>query len=368
MAGNPVTPKTAGLSDGNYALIGKLATPLKMYVLQQSREASKRDGAYKWICNMDTSNRFAESAVAMERPAGLVMTDDGANFEQFDRSETDYTTIYHHQYARYETITASTVEDSMGGVTAEMRRQMRLLTDDYYITKNQLAAIMVTSGTKTEYTFANGKKLFLPAPAGKPLYYKSHPIGSSGDTQSNLFYTTRSSGVGIDYSVVEAMMQEATVRLRNMTTNDGTAAGYTANYMIIPGNNGALERACKKAIGSELSDRASVASNGINIQHGNWGLIILTDWRVPDGRCPIAFMSTMARDRLGGFMMYDRVSLKISDSVNHRNGNYEWTARARLGIGSFTYLHTLMYESLANGTTTLYDGQTAADAATEITL
>lgn len=363
MAGIVITKTTAGLETGEHALIGKLATPLKMYILKQSKDAAAQNGPAKWICNQDTSNRFAESAVGVERPSGLVRTEDGADFEQFGRKETDYTTIYMHQYGRTEAITASQVEDSMGGVTAEMRRTLRLLTDDYYVTKNQLAANLVSHGTKTEF---GGIKL--PAPGGKALYCNDHPVGSDGDTQSNLFFNTRAAGTNVDYSMIEAVMQEAAVRLRCMKTNDGTAAGYTANYMIIPGNNGALERACKKAIGSELSDNGANASNGINIQHGNWGLIILPNWTVADGRCPIAFMSTEARDRLGGFMMFDRTPLKVKDWVENRNGNYCWNARARIGIGSFTYLHTLMFESLASGTTTLYDGQTAATAATSVTL
>lgn len=363
MAGIVITKTTAGLENGEHALIGKLSTPLKMYILKQSRDAAAQDGPAKWICCEDTSNRFAESAVAVERPSGLVRTEDGADFEQFGRKETDYTTIYMHQYGRTEVITASQVEDSMGGVTAAMRRQVRLLNDDYYVTKNQLAAAMVAHGTKTTY---NG--IALPAPGDKPLFFNAHPVGSDGDTQSNLFYNTRAASTNIDYSMVEAIMQEAAVRLRCMQTNDGTASGFTANYMIIPGNNGALERACKKAIGSELSDNGGNASNGINIQHGNWGLIILPDWQVAAGRCPIAFMSTEARDRLGGFMMFNRTPLKIKDYVENRNGNYCWSARARIGIGSFTYLHTLMFESLANGTTTLYDGQTASAAATSVTL
>lgn len=368
MAGIIISKTTAGLADGNNALIGKLATPLKMYILKQSKEAEKKDGPAKWLCDMDSSDRFAESAVAVARRSGLELTEPGANYPQYDRHETDLVTIYHHQYTRFEVIPRADVADSRGGVTSEMRRQLRFLTGDYYVTKNQLAAAMIISGTKTKHYFPNGKSILLPAPADKALYCNDHPIGDDGDTQSNLFYTTRAAGTNIDFSMVSDIMGEASVRLRNMMTNDGTASGFTANYMIIPGNNRALETACKKAIGSELSDNGASSSNGINIQHGNWGLIVLTDWKVADGRCPIAFMSTYARDMLGGFKMFDREPLEINDSVNPLNGNYQWSAYSRIGIGSYTYLHTLMIESLANGTTTLYDGQTAETAATNITL
>lgn len=368
MAGIVISKTTAGLKDGNHALIGKLATPLKMYIMNESDAAAKEEGPAKWLCNSESSNRFAESSVGEARTAGLELVHEGDAAPSYGRSEVDYSVINMHQFMREEIITASMIEDSYGEVSASMKRQLKRMTRDYYVTRNNLAAFLMANGTKKEAYFGT-ELLPIGAPNNNPLFFKSHPVGTDGDTQSNIFYSTRASGAKIERGIVEDMMNYAGVKMSGMMTNDGQALGYYPDTIVIPGNNPALIKAVKQAVGSELTDNGSgAAANGINIQAGNWSIIVLPQWKAAEGTCPMIFMSSAARQDLGGNMMYNRTPLKVHDWIDGQTMNYCWTARARLGVGHHTYKHAIYFESLANGTTTLADGQAAATAATQITL
>lgn len=363
-----ISKTTAGLNANEHALIGKLATPLKMYIMAESDAAAKEEGPAKWLCTHDTSNRFAESAVGEARTAGLELVDEGGAAPSYGRKEVDYSTIKMYQFMRKEVITAEEIEDSRGEISASMKRQLKRMTRDYYVTRNNLAAFLIANGTKTSAKFGT-KVLPIGAPNGKALFCKDHPVGVDGGTQSNIFYSTRASGAKIDRAIVEEIMNHAAVKLSNMVSNDGQAMGYYPDTIIIPGNNPALIKAVKQAVGSELTDNGSgIAANGINIQAGNWNIIVLPQWKVADGACPMAFMSSAAREDLGGNMMYTRKSLQVRDWIDDDTWNYCWNARTRLGVGHHTYKHAIYFESLANGVTKLSDGQTAADVATLVTL
>lgn len=368
MAGIVISKTTAGLKDGNHALIGKLSTPLKMYIMDESDAAAKAEGLAKWLCTQETSNRFAESSVGEARTAGLELVHEGDAAPSYGRSEVDESIIKMYQFMRKEIITAEEIEDSRGEVSASMKRQLKRMTRDYYTTRNNLAAFLMINGTKTEAYF--GKELLpIGAPNKNPLFYKSHPVGAEGDTQSNIFYSTRASGANIERAIVEDMMNHASVKMSGMMTNDGQALGYYPDTIIIPGNNPKLIKAVRQAVGSELTDNGSgAAANGINIQANNWNVIVISNWKVAEGACPMIFMSSAAREDLGGNMMYTRKQLSIHDWIDGDTWNYCWTARARLGVGHHTYKHALYFESLADGTTNLADGQAAATAATQITL
>ena len=375
MSGIIISKTTAGLENGDYARIGKIAIPLKAYLKQESDRAASRAGAAKWLCVFDKSNRFAESSVGTSRAAGLIMTGNGDRIPLTGEKEVDPATVHMYAYAREVAITHADIMDSVEGPSAEMRFQVRSLGEDYYTTRNDLATLMMAHGTKKYcyYIGADGKKVKLPLPAPNdlPLFYKEHPVGPEDDTQSNLFYHQRGAGANIDEAYLSDVMTWASHRLANMQSNNGRATGYYANVMVIPGNNYKVLEMAKKIAGSPYTSNADgAASNGINIHYGNWDIVPLFDWRVPEdsGSLPIIFMSSVAAERLRGNLMFDREPCSIEDYIDKGTRNYHWNAYARIGIGHFTYMHALWVDLLANGTTTLSDGQVAATAATQITL
>ena len=368
MARKIVSTFTAGLKDGQHAAIGKLSTPLKAIVQEESDYLSKEEGPAKWLCVHERTNRFAESSVGEARRAGLDIVDEGDAAPLYGRSEVDLATVTMYQFMRKEIITAVEIEDSFGEVSATMRRQLKRMVRDYYVARHQLASFLMANGTKTQAVFG-GKKLTIGAPNAHPLFYNAHEVGDEGDTQSNIFYSTRAAGTALDRSMIEDIMNHAAVKMSNMKDNGGLPMGYYPDTIIIPGSNPKLLKLVKQAVGSEFSDNGTgAASNGINIQSGNWNIIQLPFWNVGENACPMIFMSSAARDALGGNIMFTRKALEVRDGIDEDTWNYWWVARARLGVGHFTYKHALYFESLADGTTTLSDGQVAATAATQITL
>lgn len=369
-----ISKTTAGLKDGSYAKIGKFSTPLKAYVLQESNRAASMKGPASWLCTRDKSDRFAESSVGTSRASGLIMTNNGDKFPLVGEKESEQSSIYMLAYSREEVITHADLQDAVRGPSAEMRSKVKSLSDDYYVTENDLATLMMMYGTKTHtyYTVAGVKKrLPLPAPNGHPLFYKAHEVGPEDDVQSNIFYHKRAAGTDIDVKYLQTVMSWGSLALAQLLDGSGRATGFYANTMVVPGNRGDMLEALRQAAGSPSTDSSSGgASNNINIHFGNWDIVPLLDWRVPEDSksFPIIFMSSVAREQLRGNMMYEREECSIRDWIDEGTRNYCWSAYARLGIGHHTYKHALYFETLPSDGTTLWDGQTAADAATLIQL
>ena len=80
--------------------------------------------------------------------------------------------------------------------------------------------------------------------------------------------------------------------------------------------------------------------NDINLNYGNWNIVVLPYWQANDERCII--MSSEANKNLSGNMLFNRVPLSISNWVDNHTGNYVWNGRCRFGIGFGTYKHAIL--------------------------
>jgi hypothetical protein len=130
----------------------------------------------------------------------------------------------------------------------------------------------------------------------------------------------------------------------------GEPLGYTADTIILPGNRPIAESIAKKVCGSY----GSVSGNGseINIQYGNWNVVILPGWQAEDDRMMI--MSSEANKNLAGNMFFNRIPLTVSNWQDHHTGNYHWCGRCRFGVGFGNYKHILLAvdsaEAVSNAT------------------
>jgi hypothetical protein len=136
-----------------------------------------------------------------------------------------------------------------------------------------------------------------------------------------------------------------------MKDENGEALGYTADTLILPGNRPAAEMIAKKVCGSEGA--LGNGYNDINLQFGNWSIVILPNWQTADDRLMI--MSSEANKNLSGNMFFNRVPLSVSNWVDHHTGNYLWAGRCRFGVGFGNYKHIL----LAVDSTSAVEGATA---------
>lgn len=371
MAGVIFSKTTAGLADGDLARIGKISTPLKMIMKKESDLLTQKNGPVEWLFNVDKSTNFAETIVTESGFGLLKPVEDGGVKQLMSHKETSKVTIEHFEISGMFVAQAALIEDSInqGGISSQLKREARNFIDSYYKSRHYIGTTALTSGLSTTFNY-EGRSKNIACADGYPLFYDGHTVGADGDTQANCFYNVRANGAAISSSEIETILGEAAVRMRNMLDENGHPLGYTADTVIIPANNRALEVAVKKACGSTLTTNSNgSASNEINIQYGNWNVIIVPTWQlVTNTTCPMIIMSSEANKTLAGNMFYDRLPFSVEDYKDYPTSNYCMTGRTRVGVGFGTYKHAIFWESIVYGGTTLFNGDTAATDGTAVTI
>lgn len=322
-------------SSGNVnAAIGKLETPLRMIIEHESDNCTKRGGARDWLFNVMDSKRFAETVVLQNEFDVFKATDEGADAEHDSLGETFKKRIEHIQFMKTFTVTAKMMEDANFGVAADAKRRAEDFTRAYYKTMHRACTAALANATGTTYKYA-GADLDLTTPDGVALFSTTHKVGLDGDTQSNYF---TKAGLFDSTSAFENALGELAVSLRNMKDENGDPLGYTADTIILPGNRGMAESIAKKVCGSYGA--LGNGYNDINIQYGNWNIVVLPDWQTEDDR--VMIMSSEANKNLAGNLFFNRVPLSVRSWVQEASGNYNWTGRCRFGVGFGSYKHILL--------------------------
>ena len=301
--------KTSGTND---AQIGRLETPIRMVIEHESDLLTKAGGVRDWLSNVESSGRFGETLVAQNEFDVFKATEEGGSFAPDSMRETYRKFIEHIQFTKEFTVTAEMMEDAQYGVAADTKRRAENFTRAYYKTQNRICEYALANGDKASGVFA-GATLDLTAPDGKPLFAADHVYGAgdTAGTQSNLFY----GNIFEDTASFENALSELAVRLRNMKDENGDPLGYTADTIILPGNRPAAERIAKKVCGSEGA--TGNGYNDINLQYGNWRVIVLPTWQSGDDR--VMIMSSEANKNLSGNMFFNRIPLSVSSWVDHHS-------------------------------------------------
>ena len=323
--------KGAGL---NNAMIGKLETPLKMIIEHESDAQRLKNGVQKALFNVETSKKFGETIVATSEFGLFSAAAEGAGAENDSVQETYKKFIEHIQFMKEFTITAQMMEDANYGVAADAKRRAENFTRSYYMTMNRICSTALINGEKTSAVFAKST-LDLKTPDGLQLFHKAHRFSlpaMAKKTQANYFYNN---GFTSSTDGVETMLNVVSNKIRNFMTENGDVTQYVADTVIIPGNRPILEGKLKKVCGSERTTGSN--NNDINIQYGNWNLVVLPDWQTADDRFMV--MSSEANKQLAGNMFFNRVPLSITHWVDHHTGNYIWNGRCRFGVGFGSWKH-----------------------------
>ena len=322
-------------SGTNNAQIGRLETPIRMVIEHESDLLTKAGGARDWLFNVESSSRFGETLVAQNEFDVFSATEEGAEAAKDSMRETYKKFIEHIQYTKEFTITAEMMEDAQYGVAADARRRAENFTRAYYKTQNRICEYALANAHTASGSFA-GATIDLTAPDDKPLFAADHVYGA-GDktgTQANYFYGE----IFGSTSAFEDALSELAAKLRNVKDENGDPLGYTADTLILPGNRPLAERIAKKVCGSEGA--TGNGYNDINIQYGNWNVIVLPTWQSSDNR--VMIMSSEANKNLSGNMFFNRIPLSVSNWIDHRTGNYVWNGRCRFGVGFGSYKHILL--------------------------
>lgn len=334
-------------SSGNHdAAIGKLETPIKMIIEHESDLLTKKGGVCDSLFNVERSQRFGETIVGGNEFNVFKATNEGAAAETDSIIETYSKFIEHIQFTKEFVITAEMMEDANFGVAADAKHRAENFARAYYKTMNKICEQALIQGNKFSTSFA-GATISLTTADGEPLFSTNHKWGSDegeNGIQSNCYYgdivgrmDSNDERIYSTEAFEEALYALAS-KLRNMKDENGEPLGYTADTIILPGNQPKLESIAKKVCGS-----AGALGNGyndINLHYGNWNVIVLPSWESNDMRFMI--MSSEANKNLQGNMFFNRVPLTVTNWVDHHTGNYIWNGRCRFGVGFGTYKHIIL--------------------------
>ena len=326
-------------SGTNNAQIGKLETPIKMAIQHESDKCVKNDKIRKELFNILKSNKFGETIVGQTEFEVFKAAMEGAGAENDTIEETYKQFIEHIQYMKEFAITAEMMEDANYGLAASGKQRAENFTRAYYKTMQQICTMALVNGRKNQFTYANATintKVF----DDLPLFHKAHKLTAKeaeGKTQCNRFCAENLT----DPEKIQALLGELAVKMRNFTNEKGDEKlGYIADVIILPGNQAKQEMAFKKALGSERTAGSNI--NDINIQYGNWSIVVLPEWN-PD-KPEVMVMSSEANKQLMGNLFFNRVPLTITNWVDNHTGNYIWNGRCRFGVGFGSYKHIMLCE------------------------
>lgn len=341
--GKVIYSKLGGQNDAMY---GKLDTPIKMLIENESNQCEKERTVTKVLFNIEKSNRFGETIIGQSDFDTFQAAVEGAGAEN-DSIQTTYKKFIEHiQFMKEFTITAEMVEDAKTGIALETKSKPKAFVRSYYKTQNKLAALALVNGAATSFTF-NKATVDTTTGDGLPLFSKVHPYHTDerkDQTQSNLYACTAEDTS--DTAKFEALLNLAANKMRNFKDENGEVMGYTADTIIIPGNRPAFEAIVKKVVGTERT--AGSNNNDINLQYGNWTVVVLNEWIATEDR--FMLMSSEANKALLGNLFFNRIPLTIKSWIDNHTSNYIWNGRCRFGVGFGTWKHIMLCVAGGDGT------------------
>jgi hypothetical protein len=331
--------KSSGLND---AAIGRMETPIKMIIQHESDLLKKKGGICDTLFNVEKSNRFGETIIGGKEFNMFSATEEGQAADQDTVSDTYYKFIEHIQFTKEFVISAEMMEDANFGIAADAKHRAENFVRAYYKTMNKICESALINATANN-TIIAGATIDLCTGNGNPLFYNKHKWGDNVNNghQSNYFYGkvfSDGSDSNVSPEVFEESLYALAGKIRNMKDENGEPLGYTADTIIIPGNNPKVESVVKKVCGSYGATGGNY--NDINLHYGNWNVVVLPSWQPTDRR--IMIMSSEANKNLAGNMFFNRVPLTVTNWVDHHTGNYIWNGRCRFGVGFGNYKHIIL--------------------------
>ena len=359
MPGIVFSTTNSGINETNNALIGRYEMPVRMIIQNESDMCAKNDDLVKALFEVHKSNRFGESIITDNEFDIFTPVAEGGAAPGVTYKEVASKDVKHTTFKSQFRITTEMMEDSnINQITVRAQKHTR----SYYRTCNMFASALYTGafggadGSKKTVAFGSqtGTQNFdITTADGVALFSAQHAVSPN----RNHYVLTGA----IDTSLIEAALSAAVDRIRNMKDANGYSMGYTADTIVIPADDPALETAVKKVLGSQFSNGTNgLLSGSISLHYGNWTLIVDPLWtRTVKTTHPMMILSSEARRNLQGAVFFDRKPLTISAHVDQETDDYIWNGAARMS-GAFTsHKFAYMIELLDKGTTGLIDGGVA---------
>lgn len=336
------------LSGKNDPMFGKYEHSIMALIENESNAQQKKKSSLDYLYNVQKSKRHSESVMGQSDFDTFMKKEEGQRAENDNVEKTYDKTIEHVTFAKEFTITREMADDAMFGIGANMKAKPEGFVRAYYKTRTMLGAKALANATNPTLSY-NNAKIDLTTGDKLPLFYNKHPYFTDkmkGKTQSNYFYGEFTTGA----QAFEEALGVLSNQLRNFEDENGEVMEYIADTIIIPTNRPLFEMMVKKVVGTERT--AGNDYNDINVQYGNWNIVMLEGWRTD--RDEFMLMSSEANKNLLGNMFFDRTKLDIRNRIDDSTRNYIWNGYCRMGLGYTTWKHMLRAvssaETVANAT------------------
>lgn len=346
---NVTFSKYSGVHD---PMIGRYEHPIKMLI---ESESNSHYGEYvekiiNALYNKEKSTRYSETTMGESDFDIFQSTMEGAGAENDSVQRTFTKTIFHHAFMKAFSVTREMMDDAKFGMTAEISKKPKKLVNAYLKTMLKLACAPLINGTSKSCTFAKAQ-LDCTTGDGQPLFSNAHKNYLDDGTQSNYF-----KGTYTDSAAFEEILNIAANKMRNFKNENGETLDYIADTIILPCNQPAFEKMVKTVVGSERTTGSN--HNDINIQYGNWTVIVLPGWESNDAR--FILLSSEANKQLSGSMFYIRrpLDIKMWEDPNTRNLNCNGYARLGIGFNTWKQAALVVPSNVSTGNPTDIDPAT----------
>lgn len=352
-----------GITGKQDAKIGKLLTPLKMYIQGESDNlaTSKAQKDLETVFYMTTSDGFADTFQLADTLGMMENVSAGNGAGNQRTNETGQKVIYNTPFMIETSVTRQLIDDCRGKLTANIQNIARGIPTSYYRTRAFLGmnALCNAGHGNLTYKYTAGSlshTIDTTTFDGKPLFSKLHTYGvgsdrvknGKGDTQANAFYVKASSANSlVTAGNVQEYLNALATKLALMKDESGMPMGYTGDIIVVPLNRVKLVSALKTAVGTERA--AGSNNNDINLTFGHYTIVATEKW-ISD-RDEIIMLSSEANKALGGNMFLDRNKLDIRTWTDDHTRNLIMNGYARWGIGFNTYKHAVALTIYGNGDT-----------------
>lgn len=338
----------------NDAFIGKYEHPIKALIENESNQCLKNKYTLDFLFNVERSRNNTEAIIAQNDFNNFDSVIEGGESPVDKISAGFKKVISHIEFKKQFSITRIMLDDAKigAGVTLGLnaKQKPKNFVRAYYNTRNAVACAALANGKETSTTLQGGQKLDLTVGDGLPLFSNAHTYSDkdyAGLTQSNKFW----GNVSATTAEFETALGQAAVKMRNFKDENKKSLNYVADTVIIPCNRAGLELIAKKVIGSERT--AGSSNNDINVQYGNWTLVVLDGWEAAADEFMV--MSSAANEALLGNLFFDRTDLEIDNAIDKSTKNLNWFGYARFGCGFGSWKHIMLIKDAA----TAADGYTA---------
>lgn len=314
------------------------ATILDGKIYDADAQQNKYDDLVKAMTLEKKSKRWGEKSTVMGGLGDFEIKNEGADAAEDSYEEGYAKFIAHNTFSKSVVITKEMRDDNMWD---DAEAKVVNLVQASKRTRAKFVTMALTSsiGSTTTMTFGGKSGLDIACADSLALFNSAHPLKTAGAgvTQGNHFSNVLGNTTEVLNKVANAM--------RNFKDDRGEVLGFTADTIIVPGNDPEYEDFVKKVIGSD--GEVGTNNNDINTQRGKWKIVVNPLWTptISATSHPLIVMSSEALKELQGTKFYNRTPLDIETDVKTESRNLVYNGFERYSLAFTNWRHVALIGS-----------------------